>query len=80
MEMPSPLVNCLVHRSTWDLFCPSCRRHIYPNVVDLIQRFGDSFTSDVIRRRATCPDCGERLKVCGGMSSSACRSSHRFII
>jgi hypothetical protein len=65
-EMLPVLVSCLLQGTTWDLFCPACERHIYPNVIDLIARFGDAFTDDVIWRRSVCQDCGERLKVCGG--------------
>jgi hypothetical protein len=36
------------------------------DVVDRLDAFGDAFTSDVFCRRATWPDCGEQLKVCGG--------------
>lgn len=66
-EVPPPLVSCLVHRSTWDLFCLECGRHAYPNVVDLIARYGDDFDSEVIWRRSVCKVCGDRMKVAGGM-------------
>jgi hypothetical protein len=57
-EMPPVLVSCLVHRSTWELFCPACRRDTCPNVIDLITRFGDVSDSDVVLRRAVCRHCG----------------------
>ncbi len=45
-QMPPVLAGCLVRGTTWDLCCTECRRHAYPNVVDLIGRFGDSFTPE----------------------------------
>lgn len=65
--MPKPLPCALVRGTTWDLFCEECRRHVYPNVVDLLGRYGDDFTSDRLWRRATCRECGGRLRMCGGM-------------
>lgn len=65
-EMLPPLVSCLVHGTTWDLFCTECGRHTYPNVIDLIQRFGEDFHSSSIDRRAVCRDCGGRMKMAGG--------------
>jgi hypothetical protein len=66
-DMPPALAHSLVNRSTWDLFCGSCARHIYPDVIGLLERFGDGFNSDLLCRRARCRDCGTRLKMCGHM-------------
>jgi hypothetical protein len=67
-ESPPSLVIRLLHRSTWDLFRPDCRRHVYPNVIDLIERHGDSLKSAALWGRARCRDCGARMKMAGGMS------------
>ena len=82
-DMPPPRVACLVQGTTWDLFCRQCGRHAYPNVIDLIERFGDSFTSDVIWRRATCRDCGARMKIAGGAFVhwlQKCGRLHRIVM
>lgn len=64
--MPPALVSCLVRGTTWDLFCPACGRHARPDIIDLLDRFGDRFTDAILYRRSVCRSCGERMKIAGG--------------
>lgn len=65
-EMPDVITGSLVNGSTWDLWCRHCDRHAYVNVVDMIERHGERFTSDILWQRSRCRECGERLKMAGG--------------
>ncbi len=63
-EMPTPLVGSLVHRSTWRLWCRSCDRTVYPNVVDLIEKHGE-IPNGYFYDRARCSKCRGRFSVNG---------------
>jgi len=65
-EMPDAITGCLVNGSTWDLWCRDCDRHVYVNVVDMIERHGERFTTDILWHRSRCRDCDERLNMAGG--------------
>jgi hypothetical protein len=80
---PPSLVFNLLHRSTWGLFCPDCRRRVYPNVIDLIEQYGDGFKSGVSWNRARCRDCGARMKMAGGLFVSRLQETgelHRLTV
>ena len=64
--MPKPLPYALVSGTTWDLWCRHCGRHAYPDVIVLLDRYGDDFDTDVLWYRSRCMACGQRMKMAGG--------------
>lgn len=82
-EMPRALPYLLVSRTTWDLACRGCGRHAHPDVIALLERYGDDFDSDVLWHRARCKECGERMKMCGGAFVSLLQRAgdlHRLLV
>jgi hypothetical protein len=67
-EMPPTLIHSLVYGTTWALYCPACERQIAVDVIRLVESVADvrDFKSEAMLRRATCKDCGGRLKHTGG--------------
>ena len=40
---------------------------LHPNVIVLMERYGNDFSLDIIWHRSVCAACSGRMKVCGGM-------------
>lgn len=74
-EMPPTLVHSLVRGTTWRLNCRDCGREVAVDVIALVEGVADvrDFNSRATFARATCRECGGRMKTTGGFQVSALR-------
>jgi hypothetical protein len=66
-ETPPPLIGCLIHGTTWALWCRKCSRDVIVDVIGLLERH--ELHDPVRLDRAVCKDCGAGLKHAGGYVS-----------
>jgi hypothetical protein len=63
-ETPPHLIGCLIHGTTWALWCSKCSRDVIVDVIGLLERHE---LHDAVRLdKAVCKACGAGLKHAGG--------------
>jgi len=70
-DMPPAIISSLVTGTTWELWCQECPRFVAVDVIRLLEHYDpyDRVNFD----RATCQDCGSKLKQTSGLVISALR-------